>query len=393
MKNIPGFLLTLALSIAYTLMIDANSGVVFISVIIAAPVVSILMTLWIKQRLEFSVSVSSTLVNKNEILTFRVTFKKNSIIPVPFIQLRIFSSCHFSVPEYDTFRISLSSKEPETISVELTSVVRGKGYAGISELIITDYLGLVSFDCLKNETHGKNDRAVEIFPNVPEIPADNILLREMCDAVAYDDNEETEDQSVSAGGMPGYEHREYEPGDSIKRINWKLSSKRDFLFVRLDEKPKITSLNIVLDFKREYDFGDELLKLRNEERIIEGALALLRLIAGLSLECCFFYLTAGGWAVKKIETAADIDELRYLMAGYEFKDKSADKNRIPKTFIEEASKLSSLMIFSSAPDKELSKGAEELYSSGVLTSIILSDSGEKLSGAWYITDDYDFKKL
>ncbi|MFA5657879.1 MAG: DUF58 domain-containing protein, partial [Oscillospiraceae bacterium] len=313
--------------------------------------------------------------------------------PAPFIQLRIFSSAHFSTTEFDTYKISLSSKAPEKINAHFIAAIRGKGTIGISELVITDYLGLVSFDFFKNGGYENYIREIEIFPDIPDTSPDNQLLREMCDAVAYDDNEETQDAAVSGGGMPGYEHREYFPGDSIKKINWKLSSKRDSLLVRLDEKPKITSLNLVLDFSREYTLsGDEVKRLKNEERIIEGMLAMLMLVAGLSLECSVFYMNGSEWAVKKIQTLSDIQELRYTMAGYEFKDKSAAE-RIPVDFIEESSNLSSLMVFSALPDKTLYERAEEVSSKGSFTQIAVPENSVyKCDGMWLITEGYEFRK-
>ena len=49
------------------------------------------------------------------------------------------------------------------------------------------------------------------------------------------------------GGFPGYDNREYVPGDPLKRINWKQSAKRNKLLVRLDDEMAARAIHVVLD--------------------------------------------------------------------------------------------------------------------------------------------------
>ncbi len=61
------------------------------------------------------------------------------------------------------------------------------------------------------------------------------------------ENEEREEgTTVTFGGTAGYEHREYTPGDSPRRINYKLSAKKRRLLVRMDESNGTASVNILL---------------------------------------------------------------------------------------------------------------------------------------------------
>lgn len=59
--------------------------------------------------------------------------------------------------------------------------------------------------------------------------------------------ESTPEASLIFNGSPGYEYREYRPGDPLKRINSKLSAKKDTLWVRLDEKQAVSSVLLILD--------------------------------------------------------------------------------------------------------------------------------------------------
>ena len=46
--------------------------------------------------------------------------------------------------------------------------------------------------------------------------------------------------------MPGYEHREYVAGDSPRRVNYKLSAKKQKLMVRLDESNGYATTNLYI---------------------------------------------------------------------------------------------------------------------------------------------------
>lgn len=401
MKNIAGLVFTLLLSTAYALFVDAESGVVFIAVFAAAPIISVLITIIIKKKLEFETSLSSTLLNKNDHVSFTATFRKHSIIPAPFIEVKLVPSLHFDTPEYSSYKISLTSKSDEKITAQYIARIWGTATIEISEITITDYLGIVSFPVIT----APHVSEISIFPNIPDTAAENKLLRKLCDFVAYDDNEETDSASLSFGGMPGYEHREYIIGDSFKKINWKLSARKDNLLVRLDERIKMTAMNMVIDFARIADFSKtDADFLINEERVIEGALALLKLSASLSLECSVFYLLKNEWQFKRVSTFAELEELRFSMTGIKFTDKSANPSRIPSDFIKENSTLSSLMVFTAFPDNELLSLCDELSQNGVLIEKIAPDiyqneqgmpavsplGEEKSTGLWSIDGNFEF---
>lgn len=163
MKNIAGLVFTLLLSTAYALFVDAESGVVFIAVFAAAPIISVLITIIIKKKLEFETSLSSTLLNKNDHVSFTATFRKHSIIPAPFIEVKLVPSLHFDTPEYSSYKISLTSKSDEKITAQYIARIWGTATIEISEITITDYLGIVSFPVIT----APHVSEISIFPTFP----------------------------------------------------------------------------------------------------------------------------------------------------------------------------------------------------------------------------------
>ncbi len=76
------------------------------------------------------------------------------------------------------------------------------------------------------------------------------------------ENEEREEGiAVSFGGTAGYEHRDYVQGDSLRRVNYKLSAKKRRLMVRLDESGGTESTNILMTSDADADCAEQALAL------------------------------------------------------------------------------------------------------------------------------------
>jgi uncharacterized protein (DUF58 family) len=81
----------------------------------------------------------------------------------------------------------------------------------------------------------KNYIQTKIFPAIPMLSSHSEFVRTLEESSAFDDNEQSREVAFAVTGFPGYEHRDYVPGDPLKRVNWKLSAKRDRLLVRKPE--------------------------------------------------------------------------------------------------------------------------------------------------------------
>ena len=112
--------------------------------------------------------------------------------------------------------------------------------------------------------------------------------------------------------MPGYDHRPYVPGDPIKRINWKLSSKRDIYMIRLDEQIRGSGQLFFLDCPP-YEPDD--LNLTVRDCVIEGALTMFTMLLREGREATFFYCSEGLWLSEEIHNMADVYRLQEELAG------------------------------------------------------------------------------
>ncbi|PSH02497.1 MAG: DUF58 domain-containing protein, partial [Nanohaloarchaea archaeon QH_8_44_6] len=67
---------------------------------------------------------------------------------------------------------------------------------------------------------------------------------------------EGEQSSSSTGqGMIFEEHKKYQPGDDIRRIDWKAYARTDNLYVKRFEEEKNITVHILIDRSSSMNFG------------------------------------------------------------------------------------------------------------------------------------------
>jgi hypothetical protein len=137
--------------------------------------------------------------------------------------------------------------------------------------------------------------SVGVIPQIPDIKASSSLIRSIANVVATTENEDDNETAMlfSSNTVPGYEHREYVRGDALKRINWKLSSKKDMLMVRLDEATASVQPVVVLDLYRKPEAVPEE-AIIVEEKLISAVFGLLTTLIRQGIACTFMFKGEGG---------------------------------------------------------------------------------------------------
>ena len=123
------------------------------------------------------------------------------------------------------------------VEISMAAEYCGLNRLSIEDVILRDSLGLITYRSDIIPESG----AAAVLPDIVEYMGPEVLPS----ALPSDNDEEAEEGSVS-GGFPGYEHRGYEPGDPLNRINYKLSAKKRTLMVRRDENTSAQSTDIVI---------------------------------------------------------------------------------------------------------------------------------------------------
>lgn len=397
MKSIIGYICCIILTLAYTFIWDGKCGIYILYVLIISPIISIAITLMVKNKIKMSLSSSTNMLHKGENVNLSVTFSKTVPLPTPLIKVTLFNPYNLSSGNAD-YILSLGMKKSVTIHQNYSALIWGATWVGISEVTMSDFLGLLKFTLYKEIGRNEYVQRIDIYPEVPDSPVPNDLMQAICNTVAYEDNEETKEGASAIRGIPGYEHRAYRPGDSIKRINWKLSSKRNELLVRMDEEILNSRQVIILDrynsqLRSSY-LRDIIQQLKRDELIVEAVLAFLSILVKQGVESDFYFFTQGVWTRIEVSNENDISNLQYLLAKFQFqpKDNRYQLNRIPISMIEEQKKVTTITLFTSSMDEGLINQYNDIDQKGIMVNTVVTEpTNFPVNNIWLVNQSFEFR--
>ena len=318
------YLLLIGLAVVYTLFLEAPGGSYLITALAAAAVISVLLCFYTARRLDAVIEISGDILNRSDNVTVSLVLNNDGFLPTAFITAELFASYHFTTGSPQKMRTAVFGKGSVSFSADYKAVFFGKGRVGVSSISVTDYLGL----CSLRINLPKAIEEIKVYPDIPEVDSREGLARSLTDAAAFDESEETTQSLFAVNGTPGYEHRKYEPGDSLKLINWKISAKRGELYVRRLEGASGAEQTFILD-KAGSKSPDTLEMHRAEQLTVEAMLALLMQFAKTELPSSVMLRFDSVWETIPILTPTDVSDLRYRLTDYVF---STDEvGRLPQS--------------------------------------------------------------
>ena len=294
-KSIVSVIAVAFLVYIFTFYIDGEMGVILLAFVLFAPLVSLFFLLYARKRVKVSFTCDAYAPKGNK-LPVKVTVTKTGIFPLAIVEIVPYATEIFG-QNIKKRKLTMLNENRRSFTIELDALVGGNGEVGIKEMYSCGFMG---FFKLPLKTPLPQPVSIGVIPPVPEIKASSQLFRSIADVVLTSDEEEENDTAMlfSANTSPGYEHREYELGDPLKRINWKLSSKKGRMMVRLDEAVASVQPVVVLDLYRRGGIPAEQVIL-GEEKLIRSVFGLLSLLVKQGIACNFIYRTSSGETVSE----------------------------------------------------------------------------------------------
>ncbi|MBR6070789.1 MAG: DUF58 domain-containing protein [Ruminococcus sp.] len=290
LKTIVAILAVAFLLYIFTFYIDGEMGMILVAFTVFAPLISLFFAAYARKRIKVSINCDGY-VQKGSQLAVSVTVEKTGRFPLSIVEITPRASEVFGQTE-KLYRVSLARDDKKTFTYTVDAVTGGNGEIALNSVYSCGFLGFIRF-ALTQEI--PSPISVGVIPEIPQIKASSQLFRSIADVVLTSDEEEENDTALmfSANTSPGYEHREYVHGDPLKRVNWKLSSKKDKLMVRLDEAVASVQPMIVLDLYRNSLSKPEEAIL-DEEQIIRSVFGLLSLLVKQGIASTLIYRGSGG---------------------------------------------------------------------------------------------------
>lgn len=231
MTHIPGYLQAAVFAAVFMLFINGEIGCLLLYVIIGANIISIVITLISKKRFTAVLHSLSGVTECGRSIDFTVTLKKTGFCFIPFVDICLNSG------ETIHLRTALLFRKEIEVSGAFTAQHSGLNDLILEKVTVGDFLGNLRL----NIPCGQQAQ-MAVLPKIVEYDGPEILPN----MLPSEEEEAEEGMATMRGGMPGYEHREYVPGDSPRKVNYKLSAKKGRLMVRLDESSGSASTNIYI---------------------------------------------------------------------------------------------------------------------------------------------------
>lgn len=344
-KGIINYIFAMVFAIIFGLFLDANVGWFILLALILAPLMSVFFA-WLSSRMiEVSCEIDDSLLSKGDTCVMKVNVRNKSIFPTPPIFITLINKDGVR-SDNSKLLVSVLSRSVVAFEVELRAKICGKSMVGIENVQVTDYLGLFSF-AVKNVDYSSLQRSVAVIPDIANIgDRDDNIIKVMQTSLNMDDSDDTvESAAYTFGGFPGYDSREYVPGDPLKRINWKQSAKRGRLLVRLDDEMSSQSVNVVLDSVfnksdvdiyliaplyqyRDFDI-DEIIP-AIAQSAVENALGIMQVLIRHNYKINFYAMSDKQFVKYELIDDVDLENVRLELANYSFYEEE-NVDRLPKT--------------------------------------------------------------
>lgn len=234
MLHIGGLFGAMLIAVVFMLFLNGDIGWALIYILGGTAVASLVMFLISKRHFTVEPEELSGVTECGRRVDIGIKLRKTGFCMLPFIELTIDTD---SGEQPIKLRTALIFGKKKRVSVSFHPSHCGLNRVTLVDVSVYDFLGLARKRIKLGLCTQKAVLPRRIEYDGPEV-LPNMLPSE----------EEEIEEGVTAqnGGMPGYEHREYVPGDSPRRVNYKLSAKRNQLMVRLDESQGSASTNLYI---------------------------------------------------------------------------------------------------------------------------------------------------
>ena len=383
-RNLFNFLVCIGLGVLLCVYVSGLGGLFIIILLSLSFLFSVVLVAVARKTVTASVELSADISAKGEQLEMEIHISKRTILPTSFIEITLEMTPNVTTQHLKKFKLVAARRYGDTVTVPIKTELCGAATVGIGEIKLVDYMGIVSYKVTGLDPD-ELSKTLRIMPEIRDAGVQAEIIKSTSESAAANEEEDEESDEAAIGltGIAGYEHRRYEVGDPLKRINWKLSSKKDELMVRLDDKVLTATQDLIFDYPVN-QYADRAYY-ENADRMIEAGLSMLSMLLRQGYETTYTYYL-DGWNTLEIGDENGLMSLQEILASirpmplaarYE-KLQGADSTSICFTVCM-GYMTGELSIFSSSG-----------------CSLVVSDTsciGKILPNVWRVNHDFEFTRL
>ena len=278
----------------------------------------------------------------------------------------------------------MEAGKSKEISMKYYQLFRGKGTVGIDNIKIEDYFGIsnVNIDICNNK------KELTVLPMIFPIDRDSDIVRSFTDSRIIRNS----DYCINFDNVevePGYEFRQYIPGDNLNRVNWKRFSRNQELLVRKNENiieinKKTIIMNPYIITKKNNKKRDNMML---ESRILKTVLSLAAVLLDINIDVEICVYENSSWTIKSIKDYEDLITIQNKFAEYQFIYTSNEDES--KQSLEQVPVKSNVIFVTENIEatNQLNEKECEL--------VLVKESNDSINkrNLWLLTEDYKFYNL
>ncbi len=292
------YLLLLLVTGYLVVMYDAELPVVLLMLELILPLLQYLLLFPAAKKLRLQWSSLSQIYETGEDIPVKLRVQNPTIIPILYLHLML-SIQNELTDEKDTRELSVMVPAKGTIQIPfgVASEYCGKITIGITEVCLWDYFHLFR----KKKKNKEYQSQVLVLPALTELPMEisSLVKGFLTDCDRYDPHERGTDPSEV------FQIREYQPGDRLQQVHWKLSAARDGLLVKELSKPMVYPVILFLDMGKNHPW--------QLQQAVTNALSLLWTLQQKACPASFICRQEDG-TLQKLSMASEEDLLPCMEA-------------------------------------------------------------------------------
>lgn len=237
MSRIAAWITGVLLIAACFMLTGAPVLLALLAMIVLLPGLTALPELGLRRRMEAVVTLPAN-IEKGQAAAGAVRLVNRGMLPAPEIRCRLRLTNDMTGESVQTcVSASLGPGESVSIRFELETGHCGRLRARVEKLWLTDWTGLIRVPCAA----GATAKAAVLPRTFPVQLSLTVPPRTPEDAEAYAPDRRGDDPTET------FQLRDYVPGDNLRQIHWKLSSKLDHVVVREPAYPVARSVLVFWD--------------------------------------------------------------------------------------------------------------------------------------------------
>jgi uncharacterized protein (DUF58 family) len=310
-----GYLILILLTYVFLSIFQLDILVVVLITLLVLPVLSVIQMLIARGNLRIEQRLDPPLAERGDPVQLNVQLEASGMISHGQLSLSIQKPGHLGQPVYARKELALAPGSKTGMAFQLETNHRGVYPAGLAHVESRDLLGLLRLTMKSRRECRPRQMNMTILPKPQEIPGLAAIASQLAGLV----NQRlprTGDEVDDLANLRGLH-----PGESLKRVHWKVSARLDAMMVKEYENPVLQQGLVLLDMA--HLPGSIASATENLDRLdfyTDRAAFLAKTFADCGISVKYVFYEAEGRQEIAVERQDDYTRLQILLSGLEWTD-------------------------------------------------------------------------